>query len=193
MLNGSLSTAIISLRSRWICRAQGWSNAYGFPLSNTWVIVGCFLLHVAIAWTWPVLALSLFIGEPYAAPDAVSTGVCGGCLCCTTLQFFCFLKRFRHKARNEPYFCQQHSLRMLPNFTLCSPGHWLLQENEEVGLTWYDNSVQFYSRFDTNPWYFLTACTSTSTDTNTDTSCIGGTLMKTGLEPDKASSQYFQK
>lgn len=32
---------------------------------------------------------------------------------------------------------------MLPNFTLCSPGHWLLQENEHVGLTWYDNSVNF--------------------------------------------------
>ena len=89
---------------------------YGFPLSNTWVIVGCFLLHVATAWSWPVLALSLFIGEPYAAPDAVSTGVCGGCSCYTTLQFFCFLKRFRHKARNEPYFCQQHSLRNAAKF-----------------------------------------------------------------------------
>ena len=48
MLNGSLSTAIISPRRRWICRALGWLIAYGFPLSNTWKIVGCFLLPLAL-------------------------------------------------------------------------------------------------------------------------------------------------
>ena len=50
MLNGSLSTAIISPRRRWICQALGWSNAYGFPLSNTWAIVGCFLLPLALVY-----------------------------------------------------------------------------------------------------------------------------------------------
>ena len=51
MLNGSLSTAIISPRRQWICRALGWSNAYSFPLSNTWAIVGCFLLLTTLGFS----------------------------------------------------------------------------------------------------------------------------------------------
>ena len=43
---------------------------------------------------------------------------------------------------------------MLPNLSLHSPGHQFFKENKLDSL---DMTIQFYSSFDTDPRYFLTA------------------------------------
>ena len=138
MLNSSLSTAIISPISRWICRVLGWSKAYGFPVSNTWAIVDCFLLANSLALACACSSTSNS-EEWCTAPNVLSSGVCGGYLWCTTLHFYHPPKRFLRKSCIKPCFHRQHLQRSASIPTGNSPGHrhWISNMYMcSVRLTW---------------------------------------------------------
>ena len=113
-------------------------------LSNTWAIVSCFLLHELIA---SVLACACSFSICWRAVYTFNR-------CLQRLLVLQFFRLF--EACNE--LRQQHSQRNVTNSH--SSLAWPSVTQEKRARWTRDMTIQFYSSFNTNPQFFLTALVS---------------------------------